>query len=110
MSTAFANDQECLILQGIWQIDPSQLQATEPTGHLHFPEGIKHFTKLLNGFLIVSVRFHSLEPIQFLIVIIFDFLADGSQQTITFAGCPQQTSGISCASGISEISPRSSIF
>lgn len=45
--------------------------------HLHFPEGIKHFTKLLNGFLIVSVRFHSLEPIQFLIVIIFDFLADG---------------------------------
>lgn len=77
MSTAFANDQECLILQGIRQIDPPQLQATEPTGHLHFPEGIKHFAKLLDGFLIVCIRFHSLEPIQFLIVIIFDFLADG---------------------------------
>ena len=78
MSTAFANDQECLILQGIRQIDPPQLQATEPTVHLHFPEGIKHFTKLLNGFLIVSVRFHSLDPIQFLIVFIFECVADGS--------------------------------
>ena len=77
MSTAFANDQECLILQGILQIDPPQMQATEPPGHLHFPQGINHITKLLNGLHIVSVRFHSLEPIQFLIVIIFDFLADG---------------------------------
>ena len=59
MSTAFANDQECLILQGIRQIDPSQLQATEPTGHLHFPEGIKHFTKLLNGFLIAYKPYNS---------------------------------------------------
>ena len=96
MSTAFANDQECLILQGIRQIDPSQLQATEPTGHLHFPEGIKHFTKLLNGFLIVSVRFL--------------LTAANKLSRSQVSCCPQQTSGISCASGISEISPRSSIF
>ena len=86
MHTPFADNQERFVFQGIRQTDRTKLQAAQPTGHLHILQGIKHVAKLVHGIFVIRIGVDTLETVQFFIIVIFDFLADGSQQTVAFAG------------------------
>lgn len=86
MYTPFTDDKESLVLDFIRQIYSPELKAAEPSGYLYFLEGIKHFPEFVDGLFFILVTLQSPETVQFLIIIIFNLFADGSQQAVTFAG------------------------
>ena len=84
MYSSLADNKECFILQCIRQVHATKLQATEPSGHLFRLQGIKYLAELINGLLFILISLQPPETIQFLVIIIFNLFAHGSQQTVTF--------------------------
>ena len=81
----FSDNQKKFIFQIIGQFDKAKLKAPAPSCHFVFSASQHHFPKFLHFLICVFIGGTSTETVQFLIVIIFNSLADSSKQTVFLA-------------------------
>ena len=82
--SSLTDDQEELVFQFVWKLDEAELQASTPSCYFVILAGEHYFAEFFHLFVGIFIRSTATETVQFLIVLIFHFLAYGSQQAVFF--------------------------
>ena len=86
MEAAFANHQQDFVHKLKGEGNLSELEGTHPTGHFDFLEFVEDVGKLLGLLVGVVFGFAALVLVEFLVVVVDDFVRNGSKQRIAFTG------------------------
>ena len=80
--SSFSNNQEKFIFQFIGQFDETKLKAPAPSCHFVVFASQHYFPEFLHFLIGVFIGGTSTKTVQFFVVVIFNFLADSSKQTV----------------------------
>ena len=85
METSFSYDEEYLVFQFVGKGNVSELQTAAPSGNFYFLHGVEDVAELFDFLFRIFIGRMTLEAVELFVVVIFNLLAYGCQQTFLFA-------------------------